>query len=83
VTAGTFANAGGLAPATSGRQAATNPAASASALLAALKEELFALETERLEGKLTEADYTQLKGAFEVVLRRALDRQSVGTNAGI
>ena len=82
-TAGTFANADGPAPATSVRQGATNPAASPSALLAALKEELFALETERLEGKLTEADYTQLKGAFEVVLRRALNRQSVGTNAGI
>jgi hypothetical protein len=44
-------------------------------LLAALKEELFSLETERLEGKLTEPEYTQLKSAFETVLRRALARQ--------
>jgi hypothetical protein len=45
-------------------------------LLAALKEELFALETERLEGKLSEAEYLELKSAFEVVLRRALARQT-------
>ncbi|MBV8629456.1 MAG: carboxypeptidase regulatory-like domain-containing protein [Silvibacterium sp.] len=46
------------------------------ALLAALKDELFALETERLEGKLSEADYAETKSALEVVLRRALARQS-------
>ncbi len=46
------------------------------ALLSALKEELFALETERLEGKLSDADYTENKSALEVVLRRALSRQS-------
>jgi len=47
-----------------------------SQLLAALKEELFALETERLEGKLPEEEYVQLKSAFETILRRALARQS-------
>jgi hypothetical protein len=72
---GTFANSGSSATATLVRQSAANPASSGSALLAALKDELFALETERLEGKLTEADYSQLKGAFEIVLRRALNRQ--------
>ena len=46
------------------------------ALLAALKDELFALETERLEGKLSEADYAETKSALEIVLRRALSRQS-------
>ncbi|MBB6142490.1 hypothetical protein HNQ77_000428 [Silvibacterium bohemicum] len=45
-------------------------------LLAALKDELFSLETERLEGKLSEAEYLELKSAFEVVLRRALARQT-------
>jgi hypothetical protein len=54
-----------------------NGPVSKTALLAALKEELFALETERLEGKLTEAEYAELKSAFEVVLRRALARESV------
>lgn len=46
-------------------------------LLAALKEELFALETERLEGKLSEQEYAEQKAALETVLRRALSRQAV------
>lgn len=46
-------------------------------LLAALKEELFTLETERLEGKLTEQEYAEQKAALETVLRRALARQTV------
>jgi hypothetical protein len=45
-------------------------------LLATLKEELFALETERLEGKLSEEVYQQQKSALEVVLRRALSRSA-------
>jgi hypothetical protein len=44
------------------------------ALLSALKDELFALETERLEGRLSESEYVELKSALEVVLRRALAR---------
>ncbi len=51
------------------------PAAETS-MLAAVKEELFALETERLEGKISEADYAQSKSALEVVMRRALARQA-------
>jgi 5-hydroxyisourate hydrolase-like protein (transthyretin family) len=47
------------------------------ALLAALKEEMFALETDRLEGKLSEKDYSELKSAYEAVLRRALAREAV------
>jgi hypothetical protein len=43
-------------------------------LLDALKEELFAIETEKLEGKLDEHQYTELKSALEIVLRRALKR---------
>jgi hypothetical protein len=46
-------------------------------LLAALKEELFSLETERLEGKLSEQEYAEQKAALETVLRRALSRQTV------
>jgi hypothetical protein len=46
-------------------------------LLTALKEELFALETERLEGKLSESEYAEQKAALETVLRRALSRQTV------
>jgi hypothetical protein len=43
-------------------------------LLAAMKEELFALETDRLQGRLTESEYVEQKAALEVVLRRALVR---------
>jgi hypothetical protein len=43
-------------------------------LLAAMKEELFALETDRLQGRLTESEYLEQKAALEVVLRRALMR---------
>ncbi|MBT9329686.1 carboxypeptidase regulatory-like domain-containing protein [Acidipila sp. 4G-K13] len=50
--------------------------AGSSALLAALKDELFMLESERLEGKLDSSEYAELKAAFEVVLRRALSRQT-------
>ena len=51
--------------------------AAGSALLAALKDELFTLESERVEGKLSDAEYSELKSALEVVLRRALARQAV------
>jgi hypothetical protein len=43
-------------------------------LLAAMKEELFALETDRLQGRLSESEYAEQKAALEVVLRRALLR---------
>jgi hypothetical protein len=44
------------------------------ALLAALKEELFAVETDRLQGRLSETEYVEQKTALEIVLRRALQR---------
>jgi hypothetical protein len=59
--------------------AAANGTAQRSTMLTALKEELFSLETERLEGKLSEKEYAELKTAFEIVLRRALTRESVPT----
>ncbi len=46
-----------------------------SALLLALKEELFALETERIEGKISQQEYDRVKSALEAVLQRALNRQ--------
>ncbi len=45
-----------------------------STLLQALKEELFALESDRLEGHLSQEEYDRQKSALEVVLKRALDR---------
>jgi hypothetical protein len=48
-------------------------------LLAAMKEELFALESDRLQGRLTESEYVEQKAALEVVLRRALQRGESAT----
>ena len=39
-----------------------------------LKEELFTLETERLQGKISEGEYAEHKTALEQVLRRVLNR---------
>lgn len=47
-----------------------------SGTLAALKEELFQLETERLQGKITDAEYAEHKSALEVLLKRALAREA-------
>jgi hypothetical protein len=52
------------------------PTGNSKALLSALKDELFSLETERLEGRLSDTDYAEIKSALEVVLRRALARQN-------
>jgi hypothetical protein len=51
------------------------PAAKHSALLNALKEELFALESEKIAGTLTPEEYAQVKAALEIVLKRALSRK--------
>jgi 5-hydroxyisourate hydrolase-like protein (transthyretin family) len=50
-------------------------------LLAAMKEELFALETDRLQGRLSESEYVEQKAALEVVLRRALLRSEHAVDA--
>ena len=52
------------------------PAAKNGALLAALKEELFSLESEKLSGTLDPAEYAEQKAALETVLKRALKKQS-------
>ena len=49
-------------------------------LLQVLKEETFAIETDRLEGRLSETQYAELKSAMDVVLRRALSRASQTVN---
>jgi hypothetical protein len=59
-----------VAPAVAGSGVATG----GDSLLAAMKEELFALETDKLQGRLTESEYLEQKAALEVVLRRALLR---------
>jgi hypothetical protein len=50
------------------------PVSNHDALLSALKEELFAVESERISGTIAPADYAEVKAALETVLRRALKR---------
>lgn len=45
-------------------------------LLEALKEELFQLEVDRKQGKMTQAEYDQAKAALDQTLDRALKRQT-------
>jgi hypothetical protein len=52
-----------------------SPAVGNSALLNALKEEIFALESDKIAGTVTPADYAELKAALETVLKRALNRR--------
>jgi hypothetical protein len=52
----------------------TPPANKNTALLSVLKDELFALESEKIAGTLSAAEYTELKAALETVLKRALKR---------
>jgi hypothetical protein len=56
-------------------QALVSPADKNAALLNALKEELFALESDKIGGKITAAEYAELKAALDTVLKRALKRQ--------
>jgi len=51
---------------------AGNPARGS--LLEAMKEELFQLETERLQGKISDADYQQAKAALDLTIKRAMAR---------
>ena len=59
-------------PLAAGVVRATSAESHRSRLMEALKEELFALETERLEGRIAPEEYDKQKGALEVVLVRAL-----------
>ena len=56
--------------------AVVTPAAKSSMLLEALKEELFQLEVEKKQGKITPADYDKAKAALDQTLERALKRQA-------
>jgi hypothetical protein len=62
---------GPAAPATT----AGTPMARSSMLLEALKEELFQLEVEKKQGKITPADYEKARAALDQTLERALKRQ--------
>ena len=45
-------------------------------LMQVLRDELFTLESERLTGKITQAEYDRVKPALETVLQHALSRTS-------
>jgi hypothetical protein len=52
-----------------------SPAAKNSQLLSVLKDELFAIESEKISGTIAPADYAKVKDALETVLKRALERK--------
>jgi hypothetical protein len=60
------------APAVAAPDAA--PATSKAVLLNILKDELFAIESEKLSGTLSQSEYTEIKTGLEAVLKRALNR---------
>jgi hypothetical protein len=54
----------------------TSAASHNATLLTVLKEEMFAIESEKLSGTLSAADYKEQKSALETVLKRALKKQA-------
>ena len=78
--AGVMLKGSGMRPAEQAAYSTPVPgvATGPNALLATLKDELFAVETDRLQGKLGEAEYAEQKAALETVLRRALARNEQG-----
>jgi hypothetical protein len=52
-----------------------SPGAKNSLLLNAIKEEMFALESEKINGTVAPEDYAKVKDALETVLKRALSRK--------
>jgi hypothetical protein len=63
------------APIPTAAYAPPQPAGGKNALLNALKEELFAIESEKIAGTLSAAEYAEQKAALETVLKRALKKQ--------
>ena len=54
-----------------------NPLKSSSMLMEGLKEEFFLLEVEHKQGKISQLEYQNAKGALEQMLERALKREAV------
>jgi hypothetical protein len=63
------------APPTISAQPTNSSATKSSMLLEALKEEMFQLELERRQGKITPSEYEKTKAALDQTLDRALKRQ--------
>ncbi len=77
-TIGTFGLLAGLFWGRSKRAAiaALVCAGAANLLLQAMKEELFQLELDRQQGKISQEEYEQSKAALDLTLKRALSRQA-------
>jgi hypothetical protein len=75
-----FLGAGAIYVYSSNRQGlaavAANPQDRSGMLMEALKEEVFQLEADRLQGKVSPQDYQTAKAALDKTLQRAVQRQS-------
>jgi hypothetical protein len=60
-----------------GYPSSASPSQKNTALLNALKEELFALESEKVAGDIAPGEYAAVKAALETVLKRALNRKQL------
>ena len=58
------------------------PVAGGPRALNALRDEMFALETDRHAGRISEAEYADLKPAYDLVLRRTMKREDQAVQAG-
>src|SRR5258706_6071520 len=74
-TAGSVADPTVSSYAPVGSVATSVPAAKSTMLLEALKEEMFQLELERRQGKITPSEYERAKAALDQTLDRALKRR--------
>lgn len=70
-----YSSAGAAEVRSTEKQPAALDRAGPGSLLHGLKDELFALEADRLAGRITQEQYAEQKAAFDVVLRRALERE--------
>jgi hypothetical protein len=52
-----------------------SPAAKQNQLLTVLKDEMFAVESEKIHGTIDAEEYAKVKSALEIVLARALSRK--------
>ena len=64
----------GSSSGTAGAMRSAGPGDRSALLLEALKEELFQLETERLQGRISDAEYQQAKAALDLTIKRAIER---------
>lgn len=64
-------------PTFSTQRSSIQPSSTSSKLLEGLKEELFQLEVERQQGRISQEEYEKSKAALDYTLQRALKREAV------